>query len=159
MQKNLAELIANCKGIIYICGNGGLAAESDHFAAELMGMYGEKDIYIPCVSLTSNNSLLTALSNDICFEVIYEHQINILVKPEDIVIGMTTSNSENILYAIDAANSKKCITILISNYDEIGNADYNYVMDGIDSADTQEKIIHFLHSVAREVKMIKKVLS
>ena len=69
----LPRMIAKCYqkgGKVLICGNGGLAAESEHFAAELMGKYG-RDVYIPCIALTSNSSLTTAISNDMGFENVF----------------------------------------------------------------------------------------
>lgn len=126
---------------VLICGNGGLAAESEHFAAELMGKYG-RDIFIPCIALTSNSSLVTALANDIGFENIFAHQIITLGKSGDIIIGMTTSASKNIIKAIASANILKFQTYLVSREN----------IEGETTAEIQENIIRFLHQVALEAK-------
>lgn len=98
------------KGKVLICGNGGLAAEAEHFAAELMGKFAF-DIYIPCIALTANTSLLTALANDLGFEEVFAHQVRILGRSGDVLIAMTTSASRNIVRAIDAGNKLGLVTV------------------------------------------------
>src|SRR3990167_3683156 len=91
--------------MIYICGNGGLAAEAEHFAAELTGTFAFP-VYIPCVALTANTSQLTALANDIGYENVFAHLINVQGKPGDTFIGLTTSHALNILKAAKIARKK-----------------------------------------------------
>ena len=74
---NLANEIARCYyagGKVLICGNGGLAAEAEHFTAELMGKFS-KDVYIPCIALTCPSALITAISNDVSFADVFAHNI------------------------------------------------------------------------------------
>lgn len=127
--------------MIYICGNGGLASESDHFAAELMGQYAY-NVYIPCISLTANSSLLTALSNDIGFENVFSHQLEVLGKKGDIFIGMTTSHSKNIIKAVEVARKKEMKVFLL-------DGDF---LKGDNVAEKQEFAITLLHRLAREWK-------
>lgn len=126
---------------VLICGNGGLAAESEHFAAELMGKYG-RDVYIPCMSLTCPSSLITALANDIGYENVFSHQVLTLGNEGDVFIGMTTSESRNILLAFHVADMK-CLHSFLLDRNKI---------DGSDVAEVQENIIKFLHKVALEAK-------
>jgi D-sedoheptulose 7-phosphate isomerase len=136
----LAHKVVECYkrgGIVYIFGNGGLAAESEHFAAELMGKFG-RDVYIRCIALTTNSSLITAISNDWCFEDVFYHQISVLDSTMDLFIGMTTSKSENIIRALYAATHAYLL-----NRDNVA---------GNDVAEVQENILKLLHQVAREAK-------
>jgi D-sedoheptulose 7-phosphate isomerase len=126
---------------VLICGNGGLAAESEHFAAELMGKYGQ-DIFITCFALTSNSSLITALANDIGFENVFSHQVETIGKEDDVFIGMTTSASKNIIKALAVARDRSMYGYLI-NKETVG---------GDTVGEIQNNIIKFLHEVALEAK-------
>jgi phosphoheptose isomerase len=126
---------------ILIAGNGGLAAESEHFAAELMGQYAY-DVYIPCVALTSNSSLLTALANDIGYANVFSHQVSVLGVPGDVFIGMTTSKSQNILLAHWKAEDMGLHSFLLDGT----------VLVGKDVAEKQEYAIKHLHELARLIK-------
>ena len=134
-------------GKILICGNGGLAAESEHFAAELVGKFGQ-NVFLPCISLTSNTSLITALANDIGFENVFAHQVAVLGKRGDIFIGMTTSHSKNILLAYEDAQEKEMTAFLWDAAwieGEIGN-------NIASVAEKQEFIIVALHKLAAGIK-------
>ena len=104
--QRIYEKIRACSGIVYWMGNGGSAADSQHMAAELMGLG------IPSIALTTDSSVLTALGNDIGFDEVFAHQVKVLCKPNDILIGLTTSGlSANILRGFEVAN---CYTIAFS---------------------------------------------
>lgn len=127
--------------MIFIAGNGGLAAESEHFAAELMGKYA-LDVYLPCISLTCPSALITALANDIGFENVFSHQLEVLGNKGDLFIGMTTSHSKNILKAVEVARKKGMDVLLMDGDWLIGN----------DTAEKQNYAIEFLHRYARMLK-------
>jgi len=150
----IESIVSSCKngGKILICGNGGLAAESEHFAAEMVGKYAF-DVYVPCVALTSNTSLITALANDIGFEEVFAHQVKTMGKKGDVLIAMTTSRSPNIVNAIQDARKGGLVTLVVcgSNSGEFG-ADYTMVMQGDNTATIQETAIKYLHRLAYEVK-------
>src|SRR5271157_6111615 len=133
----LAELIVNAysKGNkVLACGNGGLCAESEHFSAELVGKYAF-DQYVPCISLTANTCVLTAIANDIGYEAVFAHQVRVLGKPQDILIAMTTSRSLNILNAIDAGRKIGLVTVAIcSRKSGTLVSDFTYRMAGDDVA-------------------------
>ncbi len=144
MIKGLAKIIAYCYksgGKVLICGNGGLAAESEHFAAELMSKFAF-DIYVPCIALTTNSVLITAISHDMGFENVFSHQIETLAQPGDILIAMTTSASPNILKAIEAGKNNGMITFLLDRSVWAGN----------DTAEIQNNAIRMLHQLAYEIK-------
>ena len=82
-------------GKILIFGNGGSAAEAQHFAAELVCQFEKKRRALPVIALTTDTSILTAQSNDIGFETVFSRQIEALSKKEDLVIGLTTSDVES----------------------------------------------------------------
>lgn len=100
----VAQLIVNCyenSGKVILFGNGGSAADAQHIAAELMGKYKIKRKSLPAIALTTNTSIISALSNDYEFDIIFEKQIEGLVDKKDVVIGISTSgNSENVLRGV-----------------------------------------------------------
>jgi len=99
-------------GKLVIFGNGGSAADSQHMAAELIGHFKKKRNPIPAISLTTNTSNLTAISNDYSFEAVFERQVNGIVNSNDVVIGISTSgNSVNVLKGIKASKRIGAITV------------------------------------------------
>lgn len=103
---------------IMVCGNGGSAADSQHFAAELSGRYKIDRKALRCVALTTDTSAITAIGNDFGFDFIFSRQVEALAKSGDILLAISTSgNSANILKAIDMAKSKNCIVVGLSGND------------------------------------------
>ena len=99
-------------GKLLLMGNGGSAGDAQHIAAELVGRFKKERKAIPALALTVDTSSLTALGNDYGFETIFERQIEALVNKNDAVIGISTSgNSENVVRAIQKANSMGAYTI------------------------------------------------
>lgn len=99
-------------GKILIFGNGGSAAEAQHFAAELVCQFEKKRRAIPAIALTTDSSILTAQSNDVSFDSVFSRQIEALCRPGDAIIGLTTSDaydnahSRNIFNAFGAAQKQ-----------------------------------------------------
>ena len=94
-------------GKIMFCGNGGSAADSQHLATELIGRYRNDRDPIAALALTTDTSLITAISNDYSFEEIFSRQINGLGNSGDILYAISTSGiSKNIIRAITTANEK-----------------------------------------------------
>lgn len=102
-----AEIILhslNNGGKVLFCGNGGSAADSQHLAAELIGRYRKNRNPIAALALTTDTSILTALSNDFSFDDIFERQLLGLGKKNDVLFAISTSGkSRNILKAIYTA--------------------------------------------------------
>jgi len=97
---------------IIIFGNGGSAADSQHFAAEFIGRFCAERESLPAISLTTDSSNLTAIGNDYSFEDIFSRQCESLVNQGDIIIGISTSGkSPNVIKALQTAKEKGGNTI------------------------------------------------
>ena len=150
IYKKIIETIKN-KQMIYICGNGGSAADSQHFASELVGRYENNRDGFSAISLTTDSSALTAISNDYGFENVFSRQIESLGNVGDLLIVLSTSgNSENIISAVKAANKKGIFTIGIlgkSGGKLLNLTDLNLVVDEKRTCRIQEVhalLIHIL---------------
>lgn len=110
----LSETIKN-GGTVYLCGNGGSAADAQHIAAEFTGRFVKERRGLSAVALTTDTSALTAIGNDYGFDRIFERQVEALMKNGDVLIGITTSgNSSNICKAIEKANDLGAVTISLT---------------------------------------------
>jgi D-sedoheptulose 7-phosphate isomerase len=114
----LAEVL-KAGGKIYIAGNGGSAADAQHFAAELAGRFIHDRPALAGICLSVDTSALTAIGNDYGFDAVFARQIQALARPEDAFVGISTSGrSPNILRAFDACFEKGIYhTILLSGGD------------------------------------------
>ena len=102
----VADTLKNGKKVL-ICGNGGSAADAQHFAAELTGRYKSERQPLPGIALTTDTSALTAIGNDYGFEHIFSKQVRALGRPGDVLLGISTSgNSGNVIEAIKAAHER-----------------------------------------------------
>jgi D-sedoheptulose 7-phosphate isomerase len=109
----LARLQAGGKLIAF--GNGGSAADAQHFAAELVGRYRAERQAFAAISLTTDTSALTAIGNDFGFDAIFARQLEALGRPEDIALAISTSgNSPNVLRALESARDLGMATIGLS---------------------------------------------
>jgi D-sedoheptulose 7-phosphate isomerase len=102
-----ARVLIDCLkngGKILVCGNGGSAADAQHFAAELVGRFERERDPWPCIALTTDTSMLTAWSNDYDFESVFARQVRALGRKGDVLVGISTSgNSSNVISAMDEA--------------------------------------------------------
>ncbi|WP_293443675.1 D-sedoheptulose 7-phosphate isomerase [Persephonella sp.] len=112
---NLGILIAKRLKIgnkVLICGNGGSAADAQHFAAEIVGRFEKERKGYPAIALTTDTSALTAIGNDYGFEHIFSRQVEALGKKGDILIGISTSgNSQNVINAVKVAKNMGIFTV------------------------------------------------
>lgn len=109
-QKEIETLKSENK--ILIAGNGGSAADAQHFAAELVGRFEIERKGLPAIALTTDSSILTSIGNDYSYDYIFARQIEALAFPGDIFVGISTSgNSENIVRAVEKAKEKGVFTI------------------------------------------------
>jgi len=105
-------------GKVVWMGNGGSAADAQHLAAEFMVRYKNERGPLASIALTTDTSILTAHSNDYHFDTVFERQVKGLCKPEDLVIGLTTSGtSANINLALSAANEIGAYTVALTGRD------------------------------------------
>ncbi len=102
---------------ILFCGNGGSAADSLHLSSELIAYFLNKNRRsIPAISLTSNSSVLTSISNDKSFLTIFSRQIEGLGEPGDVLFAISTSGkSKNIIHAIKKAKKMKLKTVFLTS--------------------------------------------
>lgn len=109
---NLMETLPTAKRKILIAGNGGSAADAQHFAAELVGRFQVNRRALPCIALTTDTSNLTAIGNDFGFREVFARQVEALGREGDAFIGISTSgNSENIISAVEEAKRQNMATI------------------------------------------------
>ena len=105
-----AQLLIDCiagGGCIYICGNGGSAADAQHIAAELVGRFVRERKGLPAAALTTDTSTLTSIGNDYGFEKIFSRQVEALLRPGDVLWAFSTSGtSKNVMAAAKLAKEK-----------------------------------------------------
>ncbi len=107
-------LVASLRGggKVMVCGNGGSAADAQHFAAELVGRFEADRRALPALALSTDSSTLTAIANDSGFDRVFARQIEALARPGDVLIGISTSGcSDNVLAAARAARALQCTVI------------------------------------------------
>lgn len=106
------------KNRLYIAGNGGSASDSQHLAAEFIGRYKKDREPYPAVSLNTDTSILTCISNDYSYSEIFSRQLDALAKKGDVFLALSTSgSSENIIRAIEKAKEMKITTIALLGKD------------------------------------------
>ena len=102
-------------GKILFCGNGGSAADAQHFAAELVNRFLMERPPLPAVALTTDSSALTAIGNDYDFSLIFSRQVQALGRPGDVLVGISTSGkSPNVCEALRTAQENGLITVGLS---------------------------------------------
>ena len=110
----LWEVVSSGKKVL-LCGNGGSAADAQHIAAELVGRYESHRRALPAIALTTDTSILTAVSNDYLFADVFARQVEALANTGDLLIAISTSGkSENVLRAVAAAKAKGCRTLALA---------------------------------------------
>lgn len=99
-------------GKVLACGNGGSAADAQHFSAEFVGRFERDRPELAAIALTTDSSILTAIANDYDFNVVFSRQVRALGQPGDILLAISTSgNSGNVLAAIEAAHEREMVVI------------------------------------------------
>jgi D-sedoheptulose 7-phosphate isomerase len=102
-------------GKVLACGNGGSAADAQHFAAEFVGRFERERPELGAIALTTDSSILTAIANDYDFNQIYVKQVRALGQPGDVLLAISTSgNSANILAAIEAAHEREMTIVAMT---------------------------------------------
>jgi D-sedoheptulose 7-phosphate isomerase len=113
-----AAVLTECllaDGKILSCGNGGSAADAQHFAAELVGRFERERPELPAIALTTDTSLLTAVANDYSFEQIFAKQVRALGGKGDVLLAISTSgNSANVIAAVEAAHQREMRVVALT---------------------------------------------
>lgn len=147
----LVECLVN-DGKILICGNGGSAADSQHFAAELINRFEIERPGLAAIALTTDSSILTSIANDYNFNQVFSRQVRALGMSGDMLIAISTSgNSINVVEAIYAARERDMRTIALTGREggTIGEileeGDYHLCVHSDSTARTQEVHLLILH--------------
>jgi D-sedoheptulose 7-phosphate isomerase len=102
-------------GKVLACGNGGSAADAQHFAAEFVGRFERERPELGAIALTTDSSIITAVANDYNFDVIFSKQVRALGGPGDVLLAITTSgNSANVLAAVEAAHEREMTVVALT---------------------------------------------
>jgi len=160
LENNIEQISLICKeiiktynsnGKILICGNGGSAADSQHFAAELVGRYKLERKALPAIALTTDTSILTAIGNDYGYNDVFKRQVEALANENDILFTISTSgNSENIIEAINLAKTKniKVISLLGKGGGKIKEmSDLSLIVPSNNTPRIQESHIMIIHII------------
>ncbi|MHB8622618.1 MAG: phosphoheptose isomerase [Sulfuricaulis sp.] len=139
---------------ILVCGNGGSAADAQHFSAELLNRFERERPGLPAISLTTDTSTLTSIANDYNFDDIFAKQVRALGQSGDVLLGITTSgNSRNVTRAVEAAHERDIVCVALNGRTGgemttvLAGQDVNICVPGSSTARIQEVhgiIIHCL---------------
>jgi D-sedoheptulose 7-phosphate isomerase len=143
-------------GKVLAFGNGGSAADAQHFVAELVGRFERDRRAAAAIALTTDTSVLTAVANDYGFERVFARQIEALGREGDVVLGISTSGkSSNVLAAFEVARAGKMTTIALTGGDggPIGRAaDVHVNVPDTSTARAQEVHRTLLHAVCELIE-------
>jgi D-sedoheptulose 7-phosphate isomerase len=102
-------------GKVLACGNGGSAADAQHFAAEFVGRFERERPELGAIALTTDSSILTAIANDYSYQQVFAKQVRALGQSGDVLLAITTSgNSGNVLLAIEAAHERDMTVVALT---------------------------------------------
>lgn len=102
-------------GKVLACGNGGSAADAQHFAAEFVGRFERERPELGALALTTDTSIITAVANDYAFNAIFAKQVRALGQPGDVLLAISSSgNSPNVVAAIDAAHEREMTVVALT---------------------------------------------
>jgi D-sedoheptulose 7-phosphate isomerase len=138
-------------GKLLVMGNGGSAADAQHFAAEMVGRFKLERPALPAIALSTDTSALTAIGNDYGFGLVFRRQVEALAMAGDLVVGISTSgNSANVLAALELARERGCRTIGLLGKD--GGSikavcDLALIVPSADTPRVQEGHIAIIHIV------------
>ena len=134
---------------LIFCGNGGSAADCQHIVAEFVVKLSKLRKSLSAISLTSNNSIITAISNDIDYNTIFTRQLEGIAKPHDMLVGISTSgNSQNIINSFEYAKQNEIFTISVTGNSEnklITIADTSIIIPSQNTQIIQEIIMMIFH--------------
>lgn len=114
-------LLAACLrsgGKLLVCGNGGSAADAQHFSGELLGRFERPRTGLPAIALTTDSSTLTAVANDYAYDEVFARQVQALARAGDVLVVLSTSgNSPSILRAVEAAQAATVPVVALTGRD------------------------------------------
>jgi D-sedoheptulose 7-phosphate isomerase len=152
-----AQLFFDCvtnDGKILCCGNGGSAADAQHFAAELVNRFEIERPGLAAIALTTDSSVLTSIANDYDYSLIFSKQVRALGLPKDSLLAISTSgHSQNVVAAIHAAHERSMRVVALTGRDggEMASmlkpGDVSICVDGKNTARIQEVHLLALHCI------------
>jgi D-inositol-3-phosphate glycosyltransferase len=156
----VAQALSHCfasGGKVLVCGNGGSAADAQHFAAEFVGRFRQRDrCGLPALALTADTAILTAWANDVGYEQVFARQVEAFGRSGDVLIAISTSGrSPNLIHACHAAHRQglRCIAILGGNGGDLRPlADLSITVPSTDPQHIQEVQIVILHLLCQLVE-------
>jgi D-sedoheptulose 7-phosphate isomerase len=141
---------------VFFCGNGGSAADSQHIAAEFIGRFQKERRALPAIALTTDTSILTCLSNDYSFDIVFARQVEALGRAGDVIVGISTSGkSPNVIKAFEAAKKIGMTTVAFTGHDGgaiAKAADIAIVIPSKVTARVQEAHITLAHAICEVVE-------
>ncbi len=139
---------------ILACGNGGSAADAQHFSAELLNRFEMERPGLPGIALTTDSSTVTSIANDYHFDEIFSKQVYALGQPGDVLLAISTSgNSPNVLRAVDAAHEREMICVALTGRDggklagSLAGDDVHICVPAKSTARIQEVHIMVIHNL------------
>jgi D-sedoheptulose 7-phosphate isomerase len=170
LEAMLPAILASSQGMaaalragnkVLACGNGGSAADAQHFAAELTGRFERERPGLAGIALTTDTSALTAIANDYSFEQVFSKQVQALVRPGDLLLAISTSgNSANVVRAMEAAYAGGASIIALTGKDGgkmaamLKAGDFELRASSTVTARIQETHLLFLHCLCDAVDEI-----
>lgn len=149
------KLAFSAGGTLYTFGNGGSAADAQHFTGELIGRYLRDRRPLPAVTLSTDPTAMTCIGNDFSFDDVFSRQIQALARPEDVVAAFTTSGrSPNVVAALRTAKERGATTVLFGGGDgslSLPYADYALLSPSNLTARVQETHTLLMHLVSEEL--------
>lgn len=143
-------------GKLMLCGNGGSAADSQHVAAEFIGRFQKERSALAAIALTTDTSVLTSLSNDYSYDIVFARQVEALGKKGDVLIGISTSGkSANVVKAFEKAKALGVTAIAFSGRDGgpvARTADMAVIVPAQKTAHIQEAHSTILHALCEVVE-------
>ena len=159
-----AHAMAQClknDGKILCCGNGGSAADSQHFAAELINRFEIERPALAAIALTTDSSVITSIANDFDYNQIFSKQVRGLGRDGDILLAISTSgNSVNVIAAIEAAHERKMVVIALTGRDggkmktSLKEGDIHICVPAQNTARIQEVHLLSLHCICDGIDQI-----
>jgi D-sedoheptulose 7-phosphate isomerase len=157
-MEGVVRALVECYGAggrVYTFGNGGSAADSLHFAEELVARFRRERRALPAQSLAADPTTLTCIANDYEFEELFARQVRAFARPGDVAIGFTTSGrSANVVRGLAAAREQGATTVLFGGGDGAPaseHADHALVVPSSSTARVQEMHVLLLHLILDEV--------
>ncbi|MBV8656229.1 MAG: phosphoheptose isomerase [Burkholderiales bacterium] len=158
-ERLVAALMADCK--ILACGNGGSAAEAQHFVSEMVGRFEKERPGLAALSLNTDAAVLTAVANDYDYDLIFSKQIRALGQPGDVLVVLTTSgNSVNVVEAVHAAHERQMTVVALTGRDggKVGELlagdDIHLNVPSQRTARIQEAHLLLLHTICDAIDFI-----